>query len=258
MSQIDLSQSSFIIPYKWDSAERHRNLRAIVDYLQKHFITNIFVWEEGEQQTYTPHAGVDYTFVRNTGPIFHRTKILNNLTKKTVTPVVFVYDTDVLLDPDSYSAAQDLIIQQGLDMVFPYDGRFLNVHNPALINYVIQELSIKGLNIETDTSVNHPNSVGGAIAFKRSSYFRFGLENENFISWGFEDNCRISRMAKLGAKVVRVRGPLFHLDHPASTNSANTNHQPYFDNQREYMKVANMTPEQLTAYVNSWPWRYDD
>jgi len=254
----DLRQSTFIIPYKYDTPERLRNINAVVTYLQKHLQTNIMVWEEGPNSTYKPHSGVDYTYVQSTGELFHRTAILNKLTKKTVTPVVFVYDTDVLLDPAQYVAAQEIIVSRGADMVFPYDGRFLNIHNPDIINYVIQTLSVAGLNNETDTSVNHPNSVGGAIAFKRESYFRFGLENENFVSWGWEDNERITRIQKLGGSIIRIRGPLFHLNHPSSTNSANTSHKPYFDNQQEYIKVANMPPEQLRAYINSWPWRFDE
>jgi aspartyl aminopeptidase len=73
------------------------------------------------------------------------------------------------------------------------------------------------------------------------------------MSWGFEDNERISRLQKLNHQVSRVPGLLFHLNHQRGANSVPEN--PYYQkNMQEYYKINSMNKNQLEEYIKNWGW----
>ena len=95
--------------------------------------------------------------------------------------------------------------------------------------------------------------MGGALFFNKEKYTEIGLENEKFISWGHEDWERVVRIEKMGLKLCRVQGNLYHLTHIRSHNSSGSN--PYYrQNGEEYNKVRFMNIEQLKEYIKSWEW----
>jgi hypothetical protein len=100
----------------------------------------------------------------------------------------------------------------------------------------------------------NPNSVGGAIFYNKNKFIEYGMENENFISWGFEDIERGFRANMLGLKIARVAGILYHLNHPTSDNSSNVRHKAYIDNNRELNRVQSMNKFELQQYIKTWTW----
>jgi hypothetical protein len=87
-------------------------------------------------------------------------------------------------------------------------------------------------------------SVGGAIFFNKESYFKGGGENENYVSYGNEDVEIKERFTRLGFKIERVKGVIYHIDHFISLDSY-IHHEDYPNNEREYERVKNLTDEQL-------------
>ena len=80
-----------------------------------------------------------------------------------------------------------------------------------------------------------------------------GLENENFISWGYEDWERIRRVEKLGGTIGRVKGVLYHLTHNRNSNSSSSN--PFYQfNGQEYNKIKSMDKEKLQKHISDWSW----
>jgi len=74
------------------------------------------------------------------------------------------------------------------------------------------------------------------------------MENENFKSWGFEDNERVVRFDKLGLKYCRLEGCLYHLKHPKFNDSSKSN--PYYQhNKEELEKISNMSKEEIILYM---------
>ena len=69
------------------------------------------------------------------------------------------------------------------------------------------------------TSIGMRPSVGGAFLVNRVAYLRAGGENEAFYGWGPEDAERVKRLEILELPIARVKGPLYHLDHPRGINS---------------------------------------
>jgi len=91
------------------------------------------------------------------------------------------------------------------------------------------------------------------VLWDKKSFIRTGMENENFINWGYEDNERIERAHKLKVKIFRVPGELFHLDHPRN-DDVNFNQKFAEQNKIELKKIASLNPTELRNYVNTWDW----
>lgn len=257
MERIDLTDVTFIIPIRIDTNERIRNLKTVLSYLNKYFDTNIII---GEESSISMVPGIllgsnlkfTYMHIKTDSPYIHRTKVLNIMTKASTTPIVANYDVDVLFKVQKYVTTASAIRQNIADVCFPYNGLFVNITDDILQN-AINTLNIESLN-ENSGAVFNPKSVGGALFFNKQTYIEAGLENENFVSWGFEDNERVTRLYKLGYRISRADGCLFHMNHPTSSNSSNIKSPTYLQNQAEFLKVTNMSEGHLRNYVNGWTW----
>jgi len=253
---IDLSDVTFNIPVKIDQPQRGRNLDIVTRYLKRYFNTNIIVCEMDTEQRAKPFINVDckYVFMKTQSPFIHRTMQLNYMASISETPIVVNYDVDVLLPPESYQIAAGFIRRKEAQMVYPFDGNFYNT-NDTMNKRISDTLDV--MFIDTNKCGNlAPNfkSVGGAIFWDKQKFFDFGMENENFVSWGHEDQERFERARILDVKLARVNGNLFHLQHQPSLNSSNAGHSYYKNNENEWLKVKQMDKPTLIKYLETWPW----
>jgi hypothetical protein len=258
---IDLSDVTFNIPVRFDSPERKKNVELVIQYLCHHFRTNIFVCEEAEQKKfdYLEKMGCRYFYLKPRYPNFHRTRCLNFLAKQSQTPIISHYDGDVLLNPGCCEEAVRLIRKGIYDICFPFGGEFYDVPRKYYPG-IKASLSLDGIK-ESDCRLLNRRSIGGAIFWNKRSFIAGGMENENFIGWGYDDNERVERFKKLGFKAGRVGGSLFHLEHPRKSISSFNSikkiigymKNPYpRKNKKEYRKVKSMSKEALSEYVKSW------
>jgi len=244
--KINLTNTTFVIPVKIDSTKRLFNLNLIIDYLLNYFDTNIIVGEEGSNKC--KNIGdkcLYYSFNYNIN-FFHRTRLLNDLYKLCDTEVICNYDSDVLLEVDKYTKSTDIISNGEFDVVFPYSGIFYDVRE-QYHQTIRNKLSIDFLSGLRHHIRNHM-SVGGAIFFNKESLFDVGLENENFKSWGYEDLERIYRFEKMGYRITRLNGNLYHLVHPKGSDS-NKNNVFYESNRLELEKIKAMSKNELIKYI---------
>lgn len=248
----NLKDVTFIIPIKIDSEDRLNNYKIIINHLTTLFDTNIIVCESDvkpNEDLLKIHEDIKYVFYENTKGFFHRTKILNIMTKMSKTNIVCNYDTDVVFPEQQYISSVNKI-KDGCTMVFPYGGKFMNVPNKFFD--LIKSNNFHEID-EDQLELAHPSSVGGAFFFDREKYISVGLENENFKSWGFEDNERVIRLTKLGLKICRVPGLLFHLNHQRGVDSVPEN--PFYNqNMNEFNKISSMTKSNLETYIKTWSW----
>lgn len=203
-SRLLLWNVTFIIPFMADHADRVNNIVTVYSFLTKHFNTNILI---GEINTEKLQESIRYKM-----DVFHRTKVLNDLTNRATTPYVFNYDADVIFSPwQIYAAVEKL--RNGTDVVYPFDGTVANVPRAAL------EPFFKTLDCGVFAGRSWPwmnstyKSVGMAVGYNKESFLKAGGENEGFISYGAEDQERYMRFQRLGLKVERVPGTAFHLEH---------------------------------------------
>jgi len=246
---------TFIIPVKLESEDRRTNMRIVLKYLQENFPSPIIIYESDKESneefirscTIRP---IEYMFEKNDTGIFHRTRLLNEMTKAARTKIVANYDIDVLFPVRNYIQAEQVISKHGFTASFPYGGKFYDI--PKSQFHLLNKDDIEKINL-TECEIINPDSVGGAFFFNKDEYFKTGLENENFISWGFEDFERVTRLYALGNKVIKLPGVCYHLTHYRDKNGDNTN--PYYaHNRTEYTKIKCMSKEQLEAYIKTWDW----
>ena len=85
--------------------------------------------------------------------------------------------------------------------------------------------------------------------FNREEYIRLGMENENFISYGYEDDERYHRF-NMCSDVVRINDTIFHLEHKRSENSWFTN--PHIEgNRKEWNKLKFYGKDKLEEYYQN-------
>ncbi len=253
---INLENTTFIIPIYYDSNDRKENLEIIINWIKKNFKTNIYIKEVGKNPIfeYLKNNIEYYEFEYQENNIIHRTKILNDLTKKVNTPYISNYDADILLPINQYvNAIQKL--NDGFDFVYPYTY-FYRMERKNFIDEFKEKLN-EDIFINYKSIINSGESYGGVLFFNKKSFIEAGMENENYISYGPEDWERPIRFEKLGFKLHRMEGNLYHINHWMGINS-NTNNPYFHENNNEFEKVKNMSKEELQEYIKTWKWINDN
>lgn len=238
--RFDLSDVTFTIPFKQDTNDRLENLEAVTQYLLAHFTISLAIGGPGEN------------------PVFHRTQILNKMAQEAPTPIIANWDTDVMVPIVQILEAVRAIREGRAQMVFPYDGRFARV--PRTDFHIDQDTAHRDLSTMAGKMYRGMykgdiDSVGGAVLWDKDTFLHIGGENENFIDYGPEDVERVTRAKKLGIKIHRVTGVLFHIDHQVPKGSQKDNPQ-YKANEEELRKIQGMGSKALQKYIASWPWRH--
>ena len=125
---IDLSDLSIIIPFRYDTDHRIRNLDFVIRYFQKYFINyELIVLENAPEKKIghiEPHIQ-KYIYEKNTN-LLHRTRMLNDGVKMSTRKFITCYDTDVVFRPEAVRDTMSLL-RQGHPFVFPYNGIFLEI-----------------------------------------------------------------------------------------------------------------------------------
>lgn len=254
-SMYNLSDVTFTIPIRIDSKDRLRNLQIVIyDYLLKHFNTNILICEDSPEPTLMhdfPHCS--YMHFKGNPEHTHRTKTLNDMARVTTTPIIVNMDADILIKPESVIHAIESIRENVYDVVIPYDGMCLNVPTKSF-KQIVLGISQRRINAP-GLEITNKNAVGGMVAWKRETFMKSGMENEHFISWGYEDNERINRVKTLGIRANRLSGPIYHLDHWRGVNSKG-DHPHVKANIEEYNKITKMKRPELVNYIKTWEWAY--
>ena len=249
---INLKNVTFNIPVKYDTEDRIENLKVIINYITKYFDTNIIVMERDKVSHFEfIKDECQYFFEKTNETNLRRTYCLNKMCKLSKTDYIVNYDTDVLLSIEDYVDSLRKL-EAGFDMVYPYNGRFLECRRSIFFERIKKELDVSFLKNE-NLPICHPSSLGGAVFWNKESFIKIGMENEHFISWGWEDNERFERANKLGLKIVRTKGDLYHLEHRRLEDSSPKN--PFIDNNRnEFNRIKNMNKEQLIEEIKKWEW----
>lgn len=245
--KINLKNVTFTVPVAFDHKDRIENLTANIAMLYKTFDTNIIIGEQAGDKFQA--FGEWCKYHKFNYKEFHRTKMLNVMAKMSDTEIVVNHDADVFLPPMQIIESV-YRISQGVDMVYPYDGRFARV-NRKYLKELEQFMDVGILYKEQWPGTDRKKdlmSVGGCIFFNKERFFDFGGENERFISYGPEDYERYDRFNIAGARVERVRGMLYHIDHHRGENSTSGN-KYFHKNHKEYDMMKVFNKEQMKKYI---------
>ena len=244
--------TTFNIPIRIDSPERLRNLEITTKFLTKYFYANILIGEDSKEPKVKKYSNrYGYIYYKNNTDVFHRTKILNDLARASSSTFIVNFDADILIPPTQMLKAIELIRKGNVDMVLPYGGMARNIIDKK-VSFIGNNLNLSSLK-KDDTYEMNANALGGAVIWSKKSFIKFGMENENFINWGYEDNERMIRAKKLGLKILRVPGPLYHLDHHRSDND-NFGQKYAKHNMDELHKIEKMGKYEIESYIKTWGW----
>jgi predicted glycosyltransferase involved in capsule biosynthesis len=243
---------TFCIPVKIDTPDRERNLTYLLTHLKNNNYTNIIVCEidsDSKLDNLKKNFVFEHMFIQIApGECNHKCRTINKMLAAAKTEKVCIQDVDCLIPVSQIE--QSIVALDTSDFVFPYDGRFYNVPVQVITPGIYSTLNEE---FTKHCGLYHPQSVGGAIMFNKTYLKSIGNYNENFKSWGFEDNEIVVRAVKLGARGVRVKGPIFHLDHARGADSSPQNNF-YKQNEAEYHRINNTPSVMLREEIRKWSW----
>ncbi|MFL7904470.1 tetratricopeptide repeat protein [Azospirillum argentinense] len=253
--RLDLRDVTVLVPFRADSEDRKRNLRWIVSFLLKHADTAVLIGEDKAgpsdvADALGPELAARCRHLHLTGndtPFTHKAHLLNRMVEAAETPIVALHDTDVVVDPVQYALARDAV-RRGAAMAFPYNGLFFWILGREVHRFG-HTLSAAPLNAVCPRfPLMHRDSPGGGAFFDRAALLAAGGYNERFVSWGYEDDEIVERLRRLGLRVERVPGPLYHLEHARPENSTDRN--PFIDaNKAELERIQAMDADALRAEI---------
>lgn len=194
----------------------------------------------------TNGASIDYEFMQSQDKLFHKTKLLNRMLKKSTSEVVANYDIDILLHPSAYEFCYNLITKHQYDLIYPFGkgDYLLNIFSDYHDEFKFDLSKIKPEYFELKICQH-----GLCQFLNRKQYLRYGGMNENFISYGPEDWELGYRFSKFGLKVDWINAFIVHLDHSRGINSG-TLHSMAKNNYDLYEWIQTLNLEELKEYYN--------
>ena len=276
LEKTDLLQTTFLIPLRIESADRMRNIITTLVYLCRQFRTTIIVKEVDKESIFEksvlPQLAqvlaedeldcITHIFEQSDEYIFHRTRIINDMVMEAETPVVVNYDSDVILPKLSYVAATDYILngwvnpkqpdapREPIKCVYPYgfgDWQWqITADDESISEFINSNFNLECFE---GRSRKWDAKYGFCQFFDREEYIRLGMENENFISYGYEDDERYMRFNTL-SHVLRHNAFIYHFEHTRTSNSWFNN--PHIeDNRKLWERLSLMGREKLAEYYEN-------
>jgi hypothetical protein len=243
------SETDILIPLYVDHPDRINNIKFAIKYLKDYGFSNIYVREyyisRSPEYELCELIGDKFSsvFIENFDN-FNKMQCVNELAKLSNSKYLAIWDCDVVFPKSNLNEALQML-ENGSDVVYPYDGRFYNVLKSD------HEILKQGMVNLEHCELCNPNSWGGAVFFKRDVFEEGGRCNPRFKNVGFDDNEIRIRFAKLGYGIDRTSGVLLHLDHHRSETSVE--HSQYLNyNMGIYNHIMSLTPEQLKEEIKNW------
>lgn len=266
---INLDELTIVIPVKIESSDRYNNLKTVLGYINHHFKTNIKIIEESPDNPKIDfldnfqNLSIDYKFyqVPSNEP-FHRTKYLNEMIFSTTTKVVSNYDSDVFFPVQTYVDVVNSIINREFDFVYPYllgQGQkqlyYSKWYESKLAQWTpmwkfIQDWDINVFDGDSEHVKMWASAYGHSIFADTNKYKAAFGENEEFISYGPEDQERAYRFQKLGYNVNWYNGYVYHIEH-MRTNDSSIGNPQFNTNCQIFEHIKTLSKDELLDYYKN-------
>lgn len=253
----NMYDTTIVIPIHADSEIRIQNLHTIIHLYSNlknvHFI--IMEIDQIQRIHLEENKQIKYLFQKDEDLIFHHTHYRNELIKLAKTPIVIVWDVDILVPvAQLYKAVNDVRKHRAI-LSYPYDGICYNLP-PNISNHFRNtlewELLVTGEN--KFQKMFGELTVGGIFVINREKYIQAGMENEYFVGWGPEDIERLKRLTLLGLPISRIDGCIYHLYHPRKLNSCYINQSQNLKMKKELLRICRMSKKDLLHEIATWKW----
>ncbi len=251
-SFVDAPDLTVTIPVRIDSPDRLRNLITCTNVLARQTNARVIVGiRDPESIRHLIDPRIELVVISDpSDSVFHRTRILNDLSRLATTDFIANLDCDVVVPNNQWNESLRQLRDNDYELVYPYDGVMMGVpfsYHPWLERGDFASLPL------TMQQVMHPTSLGGCVIWNRQAFLDAGMENEHLISWGFDDDERFARANSLGMTVHRVNGCVYHIDHHRGVDSSPSN--SYLPNNRnEFLRISEMSDEEIKREITRWSW----
>jgi hypothetical protein len=266
---IDLQEVSVVISVQIDSSDRLRNLKLFLKYFETFFVNYEIIVVEQDSASQIDlllkeMPGVVHYFVES--DICHsRGRNLDLGAQLSERKYLLLSDLDCFVHPSAIERALSMIAD-GSDFVWPFNGITVQIRSGAITDdldfglllqkmpyfpklYEIRPPDYDQAEIEPMYGTMFWDTTGGLLCCIRQKFFMAGAFNENFLSYGGEDEEFYHRVHKLGYKCNRVDGVnLFHFEHMRNLSSVKNNFYGAQINELERVKA--MDAQDLRRYVN--------
>lgn len=252
---------TFLVPTRIETEDRLRNIISSVSYLLRHIPAKVIVKEVSSHPTfqfraipeikkYANISNLGYIYEESQEPLFCKSKVLNDLIIASSTKVVANYDADCILPIDSYHQAYGAINDDIVDVVYPYGCgiyQWRAEYSPEIYDKFVNSLDTFVL--DQNKSISN-STIGWTQFVNRKKYIESYMMNENFISWGCEDDEFYYRMSILGNRIGRIDNYVYHLEHSRTHNSWFSN--PNFNNNYQlWNQIKTFDKNQLIRYYEN-------
>lgn len=235
---------SFVIPVRIDSQERLRNITAVTSWLEQTQCAIYILEADAIQQIpqeLCNRVSINYTFVKDENPCFHRTKYINSLLTMAKTEMVAVWDADIIIPLENIDDAVKQNISRQETITYPFYRKCISLGEEESYTFC-NSMDIKTISDSTSPFLLGRPTCGGAFIVNKKRYMSIGGENERFTGWGPEDAERMRRCRILGHQANWIdHGIMFHLAHPKSSNSSYFNQDMADMMRKEFVRVCCMT-----------------
>lgn len=253
----DMSDVTIVMPIRVDSDVRIANLKTIIRLYSNLENIHFIIWEADNFQRLhiEDSERINYLFCKDNNPVFHHTHYRNEMIKQAKTPIVIVWDVDILVsEKQLYKAVNDIRNRHAI-LSYPYDGVCCSLSSDISDKFR-DTLDWGALLSEKE---KYPTmfgqlTVGGIFVVDRERYMLAGMENEYFIGWGPEDIERLKRLTILNLPVSRVTGRIYHLCHPRKLNSGYVDQFQNLSAKKELLRICRMSKIDLLKEIADWSW----
>lgn len=234
----DISNTSVIIHYRKDSEDRVFNFKTLLRYLNASFTVKEILIALDDA---TPDKEM-INWIKNTYPdiiMFHvenddefmKALSFNHGAAKSTGDNLAFWDVDTIIDPEYVWQSVNLVNNSIHDHVFPYNGRFYNVHKD-IFDEVLPDFNFKKL-LELKKSrpksieLFSPSSTGGCNIISREAFERMKGYDDRFIGWGYEDTDYHHRSQEAGNRVIHLPDTdavCWHLQHDNAIRGYDNGH----------------------------------
>ena len=266
----NLKDTTFIIPIRIESDDRLRNVITVCCFLLSNFDTKVIIKEVDETSVFVRDAlpqiteyvgdGIDnltHIFEKSdpNDHVFYRMRYLNEMLAMCETDVVANYDCDVMLPIETYLKAQEVLVNNEADVIYPYgEGvwqKKVYADDARVSEFLSNDCDFSILEKKIEMDAAH---AGHVQFIRRDVYFEGGMENENFQGSAPEDKERIHRFVTLGYRVARIENFIYHIEHSRGPNSwpVSFHGNPHMmENQKLWQLLQGLDKAQLRRYYDS-------
>ena len=230
---------TYVIGYRHKS-DRLQNLRRVLDWINGFAGVEVLLIEQ-DKHSKISHLNLKakHIFTKSNMP-FNKSWAFNVGLKYSNSNIIVFGDSDLIMDPNQF--IESLKIMNQYEMVNPYN---------SVIDLTQQEST---LSLDQMIQVNRPGRgetdiqkvplCGGICLFRKESIMRIAGWNEDFWSWGGEDDFQSIKVKQL-LNYTELQAKCYHLYH----EKAQPDMKWYQRNLQILQKTVNLSKEQLEKLI---------